>query len=195
MWKNVTYFQTSTTAKERQEQMGRPVHWSGHSLEQHLKHAGTTLSAERASGGNPGLSKDRHHPSYSPGVWGSPRCFTPFHQATVEVFFFFREKRVLASKVIPLMKMLNHAVTSKLACDASVEVDRYLPEVNLTGGVPTFFFFHSQFFRPLSKILTPMLLSTWRQQEVRGRTGPQRTFSFLSIITYMGMVKLPSVAD
>lgn len=166
MWKNVvTYFQTSTTAKERltlvQEQMGRPVHWSGHSLTQHLKHAGTTLSAERASGGNPGLSKDRHHPSYSPGVWGSPRCFTPFHQATVE-FFFFREKRVFASKVIPLMKMLNHAVTSKLASDASVEVDQYLPEVNLTGVVPTFFF-HSQFFRPLSKILTPMLLSTWRQ--------------------------------
>lgn len=69
---------------------------------------------------------------------------------------------MFASKVIPLMKMLNHAVTSKLASDASVEVDQYLPEVNLTGVVPTFFF-HSQFFRPLSKILTPMLLSTWRQ--------------------------------
>ncbi|CAM4607670.1 unnamed protein product [Leuciscus chuanchicus] len=35
----------------------------------------------------------------------------PFRQATVELS---GEKRVSASKVIPLMKMLNHAVTSKL---------------------------------------------------------------------------------
>ncbi|KAJ7997536.1 hypothetical protein DPEC_G00230030 [Dallia pectoralis] len=66
--KLVTYFGTSTTAKERlaqvQEQMGRPVLKmiiEVDTLEQHLQHA-------RASGGSPGLSKDRHHPSYSPGV-------------------------------------------------------------------------------------------------------------------------------
>ncbi|XDV34174.1 hypothetical protein PO909_004366 [Leuciscus waleckii] len=81
--KLVTYFRTSTTAKERlaqvQEQMGRPV----------LKMI--TLEYE--------------------AVRDALDVLGPFRQATVELS---GEKRVSASKVIPLMKMLHHAVTSKL---------------------------------------------------------------------------------
>lgn len=40
-----------------------------------------------------------------------------------------------------------------------------------------FYFFQHQFVRPSSKILTPMLLGTWRQQEGCVRTCPRGTFS------------------
>ncbi|CAM4665410.1 unnamed protein product [Leuciscus chuanchicus] len=120
--KLVTYFRTSTTAKERlaqvQEQMGRPVlkmiievdtRWnSTFNMLERLYQLREPVGAALAS-----LKTDITPPTaleYE-AVRDALDVLGPFRQATVELS---GEKRVSASKVIPLMKMLNHAVTSKL---------------------------------------------------------------------------------
>ncbi|XP_077086696.1 uncharacterized protein LOC143738592 [Siphateles boraxobius] len=120
--KLVTYFRTSTTAKERlaqvQEQMGRPVlkmiievetRWnSTYNMLGRLYQLREPVGAALAS-----LKTDITPPTaleYE-AVQDALHVLAPFRQATVELS---GEKRVSASKVIPLMKMLNHAVTSKL---------------------------------------------------------------------------------
>ncbi|XP_048034748.1 E3 SUMO-protein ligase ZBED1-like [Megalobrama amblycephala] len=120
--KLVTYFQTSTTAKERlaqvQEQMARPIlkliievdiRWnSTYNMLERLYQLREPVGAALAC-----LRTDITPPTaleYE-AVQDPLHVLAPFHQATVELS---AEKRVSASKVIPLMKMLNHMVTSKL---------------------------------------------------------------------------------
>ncbi|XP_052406871.1 E3 SUMO-protein ligase ZBED1-like [Carassius gibelio] len=120
--KLVTYFRTSTTAKEGlaqvQEQMGRPVlkmiievdtRWnSTYNMLERVYQLREPVGAALAS-----LKTDITPPTaleYE-AVQDALDVLAPFRQATVELS---GEKRVSASKVIPLMKMLNHAVTSKL---------------------------------------------------------------------------------
>ena len=120
--KLVTHFRTSTTAKERlaqvQEQMGRPVlkmitevdtRWnSSCNMLERLCQLREPVGAALTS-----LKTDVTPPTaleYE-AVQDALDVLAPFRQDTVELS---GEKRVSASKVIPLMKMLNHAVMSKL---------------------------------------------------------------------------------
>nr|XP_055070155.1 E3 SUMO-protein ligase ZBED1-like [Misgurnus anguillicaudatus] len=119
--KLVTFFRTSTTAKERlaqvQEQMGRPVlkliievdtRWnSTYNMLERLHQLREPVGAALAS-----LRTDITPPTaleYE-AVQDALHVLAPFHQATVELS---GEKRVSASKVIPLMKMLHHNITNK----------------------------------------------------------------------------------
>ncbi|KAL7406999.1 hypothetical protein ABVT39_001380 [Epinephelus coioides] len=121
--KIVTYFRTSTTAKDRlshmQDSMGRSKHilqievetWWNSTLVmlQHLYEQCEAVGAALTS-----LSTDlRPLTSREYDIIGETvKVLGPFHQATVELS---EEKRVSASKTIPLMKMLRHTVQ----CEAS----------------------------------------------------------------------------
>ncbi|XP_076137405.1 E3 SUMO-protein ligase ZBED1-like [Alosa pseudoharengus] len=119
--KLVTYFRTSTTGKERlaqvQVQMGRPAlkmiievdtRWnSTYSMLERLYDLREPVGAALAS-----LRTDVSPPTsleYET-MKDALDLLAPFHQATVELS---AEKRVSASKVIPLMKMLNHTIVRK----------------------------------------------------------------------------------
>nr|XP_043873805.1 E3 SUMO-protein ligase ZBED1-like [Solea senegalensis] len=118
----VTLFRTSTTAKERlvqvQEQMGRQPYkmiievdtrWNSTFLMlQRLYELREPVGAALAS-----LKTDITPLTAAEydSVNNTLSVLAPFHQATVEVS---AEKRVSSSKVIPLMKMLHHAITNKM---------------------------------------------------------------------------------
>ncbi|XP_073670235.1 E3 SUMO-protein ligase ZBED1-like [Paramisgurnus dabryanus] len=119
--KLVTYFRTSTTGKERlaqvQVQMGRPTlkmiievdtRWnSTYSMLERMYDLREPVGAALAS-----LRTDVSPPSsleYDT-IKDALEILAPFHQATVELS---AEKIVSASKVIPLLKMLNHTILTK----------------------------------------------------------------------------------
>ena len=119
--KMVTYFRTSTTAKETlasvQKQMGRPVlkliievdtRWnSTFSMLQRLFEVREPVGAALAS-----LRTDITPPTsleYAT-IKEAIQVLAPFQQATVELS---GEKWVSASKVIPLLKMLSHTTQTK----------------------------------------------------------------------------------
>ncbi|KAG7526985.1 zinc finger BED domain-containing protein 4-like [Solea senegalensis] len=118
----VTLFRTSTTAKERlvqvQEHMGRQpykmiievdMRWiSTFLMLQRLYELREPVGAALAS-----LKTDITPLTAAEydSVNNTLSVLAPFHQATVEVS---AEKRVSSSKVIPLMKMLHHAITNKM---------------------------------------------------------------------------------
>ncbi|XP_014907970.1 zinc finger BED domain-containing protein 1-like [Poecilia latipinna] len=116
----VTYFRSSTTAKEKlaqvQQQMGRPIlklinevptRWnSTYEMQSRLhdEREPVWLSLTSLKGDLTPLTADEH------SIIGETLLvLAPFHQATVELS---EERRVSGSKVIPMMKMLYLALES-----------------------------------------------------------------------------------
>ena len=101
----VTYLKSSTTAKEKLQQI--QVQLGRHEV------SSTYQTRDAVAAALPTLPTDLH-PLTNDFECASKciKMLSPFHAATVELL---HEKRVSGSKIIPLIKMLNHAFAEVMA--------------------------------------------------------------------------------